>query len=666
MADNKEKPKAETKNYTGKGITKEIQEKVDSYMDIGKGTTGPPLLPTDKLPKSISDNKPKEEKPPALPQPEVKSAEPKEPEPTAPPPKDPLYEEWPDPEAARKAGLNLEDRATNKAVDEIVAAESDQLIEAQDEVIAEKQQETAPPPKKKGRLGAFLKSKKLALIFWLLFIGLMVAMAIPSSRYFILNSLGVRASTSMIVVDRKTGQPLKDVKVSLDGQSAQTGRDGEARLYQVHLGTHKLSIEKPAFASLSQDIIIGWGSNPLGHMELKPVGVQYRFLLSDFLSGLPINKAEATSGEANAVSNKKGELTLVVEKTGEEMLDVTLQADGYRKEKVKVSPGDQQVKKLSLVTDRKHAFVSKRSGTYDLYKTDIDGKNEKLILAGTGFESEDSLVLVNHPTNEVAAFVSIRGEARSSTGELLSTLQVVNLDTNDVKSVVSSSRIQIVDWVGNRLIYVKEQNDKAPDDPSRHKLMSYDYVLGSETTLASATYFNDVSVAQGVVYYSPAGGGKDTGFYSVSADGSGRRAITDKEVWNIFRTSYDNLRVSLGQQWYDFNLDNGSFIKADGPPPVLKSRIYYDSPNRKRSIWSEDRDGKGTLILFDHGNNEDRTILSQSGLGNPLRWLNDHSIVFRITDGQETSDYALSLDGGEPKKITDVTDVTGIDKWYFY
>jgi hypothetical protein len=40
--------------------------------------------------------------------------------------------------------------------------------------------------------------------------------------------------------------------------------------------------------------------------------------------------------------------------------------------------------------------------------------------------------------------------------------------------------------------------------------------------------------------------------------------------------------------------------------------------------------------------------------------------VFRVSSGSETADYVLSLDGGEAKKISDVTDITGIDRWYIF
>lgn len=674
------KRKKDGRMQYGKDI-ESLQDKVDSYMDPkipdgpsgGSNQTAPeptdtksaPLLPSDKIPASVAGKKEPKQTDKKKDKPKPKIDDTQEPDKPATEPYNPAYDEWPDPEEARKRGLDLEDRATSRAVDEIVAAESDKLLQDQDTSIAKKQDAAQDQPKPKGRLRKFLKTKKFKLIFGLLAIGAVAAMVVPNSRYYILNSLGVRASTSMRVVDAQTGQPLKDVEVSIGGHSSSTSIDGEATVFDIKLGKQTLTIAKPAFAKLEQDETIGWGSNPLGDMELKPVGAQYKFIISDYLSGKPIAKVEADSDEANAVSDKEGKLTLVVAKTDEEKREVILRAGGYRDEKIKVSPDKQEPRNIVMVPAREHAFVSKRSGTYDLYKSYIDGRGEKLLLAGTGSENEDELTLVSHPTDEVAAFVSVRGIAKSSSGELLSTLQVIDLSSDEASEIVNASRVQIIDWVGERLIYIKEQDNKDADDPSRNKLMSYNYQSGTETTLASANYFNDVSVAQGVVYYSPAGA-KGTGLYRIDTNGSGKNRITSKEVWNIFRTAYDNLKVSLGQQWYDYNLTAGSFTKADGSPSVLRSRVYYDSPDRTKSIWSEIRDGKGALILYSRPKNQDETILAKSGLQNPMRWLDDNSIVFRVDSDEETADYAMSLSGGEPKKITDVTDVTGIDKWYFY
>lgn len=51
-----------------------------------------------------------------------------------------------------------------------------------------------------------------------------------------------------------------------------------------------------------------------------------------------------------------------------------------------------------MAPSRKHVFISKRSGTYDVYKVDVDGKNEEKVLSGTGSERPDAIALSIHPT----------------------------------------------------------------------------------------------------------------------------------------------------------------------------------------------------------------------------------------------------------------------------
>jgi hypothetical protein len=48
--------------------------------------------------------------------------------------------------------------------------------------------------------------------------GLVALAAIPSTRYWALNSVGVRSSSSIVIVDNATQLPLKGVHVTLSGQ----------------------------------------------------------------------------------------------------------------------------------------------------------------------------------------------------------------------------------------------------------------------------------------------------------------------------------------------------------------------------------------------------------------------------------------------------------------
>jgi hypothetical protein len=644
-----------------------------------------PLLPTDRLPilDKPESKTPEPEEPLVEPEPTIKLAPlPEEKSEITSSVEDSLPEITKESVAASEDlppdTLGLESPETNKAVDEIIANEADTLLDIQDGKVEDETSAAAPPPKqpKEGfgqRLKGFFSAwwhnplARWATIF-VLVAGIGAAAALPTSRYYVLNTVGVRSASSLVVFDQKTSQPLKNVDVSLGGQTGKTDKGGKVRLEKIKLGSQDLVISKPAFAEVSKKIVVGWGSNPLGDFKLAAVGSQYTFLLTDFLSGKPVLAAEASSGIASARTNEKGEAVLVVPESGASEIEVTITADSYRTETLKLSVSTKESQSLKLVPSRKHVFVSKRSGTFDVYKIDIDGKNEEKILAGAGSEKQDGMVLVPHQSKNVVGLVSTRGPTKNQDGFLLSTLNVVDVNTKQVTKVVDSERIQIVDWVGDKLVYVKITQGASAADPSRHKLMSFDLDSGNSKELASTNYFNDVMVAKGAVYYSPAvyKVNGSVGLFRINPDGTNKKTIYDKEAWNLFRTAYDKISVSVGQDWFEYSLADEKFAKASSPPAMLKSRVYSESPDGKRSLWTDERDGKGVLLAYDHDSKEDKAAQTQRGLKNPIYWLDNDHAVYRVSSGNETADYVLSLSGGTPLKIKDVTDIAGLDRWYYY
>jgi len=166
-------------------------------------------------------------------------------------------------------------------------------------------------------------------------------------------------------------------------------------------------------------------------------------------------------------------------------VEVTFDAEGYREEKVTLDLGNTAETTLQLVPAGSHVFVSKRSGKYDVYKIDADGKNEQKVLAGSGTERDD-LVLVQHPTKAYAALVSTRENVRNADGFLLSTLTFIDLSNNTPTKVAQSEKIQIIDWMDDRLVYVQIASGASASDPKRHRLMSYDPATDQSKELASS------------------------------------------------------------------------------------------------------------------------------------------------------------------------------------
>jgi hypothetical protein len=515
----------------------------------------------------------------------------------------------------------------------------------------------------------FVNPKKRKILIGSTFAIVMLLVIVPTTRYFILNTVGVRSSASVKVLDESTNQPLRNVTVKLSGTEAKTDENGIARVQQIKLGATKLVIEKRAFANSEKAVTIGWGSNPLGDVKIKPVGVQYQFKTVDFLTGKPIEKVEAVSGEYSAFSNTEGLAVITIEDPGEGDIEITLKAGGYREEPVNQATENKDVQEVKMVPARKHVFVSKRSGKYDVYKIDADGKNEKLILSGTGNERED-ITLVSHPDKDFAVLVSSRGSQRNNDGFLLSSLTLIDMEEEEVltEELDLSERIQIIGWAGDNLSYIKIADGASADTPDRHRLVTFNLATGEKKQLASSNYFNDVVLVGNTIYHAASAAyqkGK-VGLVKVNIDGSNQSTIFDQEVWNIFRVSFGKLMFSVQDDWYEYNLDEARVLAADGPPAAQVTRVYIDGPESKRSLWIDQRDGKGALIVYEKDKTEDKTVKTQSGLTYPVRWISADTVIYRINTEQETADYVVNLDAGEAKKITDVTNTGGIDRWYYY
>lgn len=561
------------------------------------------------------------------------------------------------------------DAPLDSAIDEITKSDADKALAHDSEF-------SAPQPDKPKGLKAKLKDlwlnpKKRWSIIILLVISLAAAAIIPDSRYFILNTVGVRSSASITVLDESTGQPLKNAVVTIASSEQQTNQEGVASFSGLRLGKTSLSINKRAFADKEQTVTLGWGSNPLGNIEIQPVGLQYKLTVIDYLSGKPIEKAEASYEEFSAVSNENGEIALTIEDPGQDSITFNVAADGYRAEDISVDIESKETPEVTLVLDRKHIFVSKRSGKYDVYQSDLDSQNQELILSATGSERED-LALVSHPDKDIAALVSTRSGERTANGQLKDTLTLIDATGEEAttEEIATAERVQLIDWSGSDLVYVRIAEGADANSPDRHRLVSYNLESRVGKEIAKSNYFNDVLMVDGVVYYAPSSANlQDTkpALYKVNANGDDRQEIFGQEVWNIFRTSYTQIYFSVNNDWYEYKPDENKVLAADGAPAIQLSRLYVDAPGESnQSAWIDQRDGKGTLLVHNSSDGKDRILYQQGGLTYPVRWMSDSVLVFRLNSSQETADYAVSLDGGSPKKIIDVTNTGGVDRWYYY
>ena len=567
---------------------------------------------------------------------------------------------------AKKTADNPEDDPTLGAmVDDIVATESDELLQRRDAEAS--QAVVAPKPGAQERIKNFFKAwwgNKLARYgtFLLILVALGIVGGVPATRYYVLNGIGVRSGASLTIVDDVTLLPLKNVMVEIGGQKSRTNADGVVRLSGLELGPQSLSVSQVGFASLNETVVLGLGSNPLGDYKLMAVGIQFRVTAVDYLTDKPLKGATLESEQSNAKADEKGQITLTIDAGETEIRDATLSADGYRSEKLILEPGERQNRTLKLVQNHTYVYVSKQSGTYDVYRSDIDGKNRKLLLAGSGNE-DDNITVVQSPGTDLAAIVSRRTTLHNQDGYPLQTLTMIDVDKGTTLALEQSESLRIVDWRDGRIVYLKTRAGASAGAPDRQQLISYNYETHARQQLASANDFRAVLPVKGMLYYATSNNyqGGVSQFARIRSDNTGKQIIVDKtDFWGTVRTDYDTLRLITPQNTQVYKFGDTSVKQAAGGGQSQAGRYYFDSDDQKHAAWIDNRDGKGTLLVTDLTTGKDVVVTAQAGLSLPLTWLDDSTLVYRIYKTDETADYAVSLKGGAPKKMSDVTNSVGL------
>jgi hypothetical protein len=284
------------------------------------------------------------------------------------------------------------------------------------------------------------------------------------------------------------------------------------------------------------------------------------------------------------------------------------------------------------------------------------------LLAGTGRENSN-ISLVVSPDGSRVALVSTRDDQRSADGALLNTLTIVTTANGDNVTIAHAEQIRLIDWTGTRLVF--EQVTPTAPPATRFSVIAYDYASTTRLQLANASKIGMVLGAQKSLYYTVSVNDADPlarpGLYKVNYDGAGKATLLDKDVWSLYRTDYNTLTVQTSDGWYSVNMASSISAPAS-PPAAYVSRVYVDNAAGTQSLWTDIRAGQGTLVRYDRQPPKDAEALRQTGLVGPMRWLTDDIAVFRVVNGTDSADYAVSvLGGGQAHRVADVVNTYGFN-----
>ncbi len=514
--------------------------------------------------------------------------------------------------------------------------------------------------------------------FWfmtvaVLLVALLLAWFIRPSRIFLVNLVGMRSTITITTSTLpETGQMsalIKSVTVEIDGQTFKTNDKGQVVSKQPY-GTVAISAQKAGYEAAHTSVLLDF--DPFFHLlggknddakvrdvklQLKAVGVRLKFTAIDWLSGLPITRGSFAVGDIMAKPDDQGVVSFRLPAADQKSVSVSPALGGaYIDKPFTLDFGTFPT--VSFVPQGSHMFISKRSGSLAAYTSALDGGNSAVLMASSSNETAGMNITYN-PGHTYAVITTTRDLAHDSQGTLLQKLYVLNIATKKLKAVDTGKWFNFADWSGDTLVYTvgERQSGKTYDT---QRLQSLDVTSQTKRDLSSAAEFGQVRVALGaVVYwygYNSGEDGADTGpeLRSVPIKGGTEKNLA-YSLKQLTQTSPETFAYQTGSgDWHEYNVNNGQVKNSS--PPASTSRAYLANPSADGQwrLLIDKVDGVTTLMVRSVATGKESKLYASANIAGPLHWAGNN-VIFRMVSTSQTADYAVSMLGGEPKKIADIS-----------
>ncbi|HKX72436.1 MAG TPA: hypothetical protein VJM32_00285 [Candidatus Saccharimonadales bacterium] len=523
----------------------------------------------------------------------------------------------------------------------------------------------------------FWRRKKFwfSLIFLLVLL-LALAWFVRPARLYIVNNLGLRGDIKVTTMTRpEEGQEaglLKKVTIEINGAPWETDEHGvlPARL---SYGDIKIVAKKAGYETVEHQLMVDF--DPFFYLlggrqkdetdrdiklQLKAVGLPLKFQVKDWLTGGPVVTGAFGVGEVVAKPNSEGLVDLVLPATDAKTVKVAALFGGKYLDKEFELPLDGSQQTVTVVPAGKEYFISNRSGGLAVYGSDLDGSNVTEVVPASTNETAAMTITIS-PSGKYGMLASTREGKRDAQGTLLQQLYAVDLSNKKLTVIDQAHWFNFVDWSGDTLVYTV--GERKTGAAVTQRLASADATNNKKVDLSSTGTFGPVRVAQASVMYqtnvppSDPAVGNSPEQKVVPVKGGTEKSLGTK-VQQIAQLDPERFAFQTGDgAWQEYNA-NKSQIKPSSAPST-PNRVYLSSttPDGQNRLAIDKVDGKPALIARSVGNGQEKQLYTATGIRGPIRLLDD-VIIFRVSDGTQTADYALSVRGGNPKKIMDVTQPT--------
>lgn len=539
-------------------------------------------------------------------------------------------------------------------------------------------------PPKHGKFAAFVQTKKgritTGIVAVVVVLGLLFG--IPVTRYAIAG-LVIKKDVTIAVHDAKSNKPISGAKVSLDGKTATTGADGTAKITQIPVGSWEIKVSKQHYkdASITKTVgIFADTSKPLDTIAFTATGRITPVAVTNKITGAALKNATVTVNGTSTITGNDGMVDIVLP-ANQATVEATVKASGYNQQQVSITVTEQKDahNTFALTPSGKIYFLSKRTGTINVMKSDLDGANATVAVAGTGKESDGETVLLASRDWKYLALQASREQDKTK-------LYLIDTSTDKLSTIDEGDGVvfEPVGWSGHYFIYRVVRNNLHIWEAKRSSIKSFDATNGriatlddtqafgnSNTTSANETQTPAYIIGDTVVYgkywssaYGVSLSGQKDAIYSVKSDGSNKQMLKDFSAADF---SYIEAQIYRPDEVY-YRIYQSSdsvsqyFEYADGKVTATTDvndnnfyqaySTYLVSPTGNKTFWAESRDGKNVMLVGDAGGQNGQE-LTTDGSFSTYGWFSDDYVLLS-KNGSEL--YIMPSNPKQkqaPLKITD-------------
>ncbi|PLS82031.1 hypothetical protein CYG49_00140 [Candidatus Saccharibacteria bacterium] len=505
------------------------------------------------------------------------------------------------------------------------------------------------------------------------------AWMVPVSRHAALNAAGVRGAVTIVggdIAPQTDGSKMTIVKnfsVQMNGQTYNSGQADRVTITDQPFGTHKITVTKQGYTPSEREVTVDF--HPImslaGAAEkqeysagLIATGIEIRFTAKDWASNKPIQNGDYTIGDTTARPDKNGLVTLHAPVTDSKTVAVeaSFKSGQFANKTVTVAL-DSAAKDIFFVPAARHFFISKRGNVQSVWSSLADGSEAKEFIRGTDQESQAAQFAVS-PSGKYAAFVSTRDGRRDETGALMQKLYWVDLASGAMDEMDSGHDIKLLDWHKDVIVYTLTRKEKGTIKGQLMRSLEMETKNQFEVATTSGEFKTVMNVLGSVVFTQNDTGSKGALLKKAGIKGENATELgTQVEELMQLDANKFAYRSSEGGKWHEFNASTNQAKEA--PAPADKGSLFIATPNsRSDRLLLTTVDDKTTLSVQSKDGKKQQ-LTSQAGITGPIRFLNDTTIAYRVIGDNETADYAVSVRGGEPRKMTDVTATLYTDPPFF-